>query len=164
MRFEEGETALIVGVPEAEPLVRRWRQREIGVPAHVTVLAPFLHVSRIDEGTHGELRALFARHSAFEVSFRRVGRFPEVVYLVPEPEAAFVNLTQAVVARWPETPPYRGTFAEIVPHLTVALGSGLDEAKIAGGLPLTATAAAVSLMVCDDGEHWSEVAEFRLAS
>lgn len=44
--FQVGQTGLIVRIPEAEPAVRRWRDRfdpsaEAGVPAHVTVLFPF---------------------------------------------------------------------------------------------------------------------------
>ncbi|WP_079312549.1 hypothetical protein [Microbispora sp. GKU 823] len=45
--FEIDETALVVEVPSAEPLVRGLRERydsfaAYGMPAHVTVLYPFL--------------------------------------------------------------------------------------------------------------------------
>lgn len=37
----------------------------------------------------------------------------------PEPEALFRELTHAVVARFPDFPPYGGAFDDVVPHLTV---------------------------------------------
>ncbi|SEG24892.1 2'-5' RNA ligase superfamily protein [Nonomuraea solani] len=157
-----GDTALIVNVPEAEPLVRRWRARELGFLAHVTVLVPFLHVSRVDDTIRDELRELFLRHPAFEVTFREIGRFPDVVYLVPEPADPFVRLTEAVVARWPEAPPYGGRFDTVIPHLTVAAEAEVD--LVAAALPLTGRARAVSLLVCDDGEHWSEAGAFPLGT
>ncbi|AWS41654.1 2'-5' RNA ligase family protein [Streptosporangium sp. 'caverna'] len=92
MKIVIGPTALIVKVPEAEPVVGRWRERfdpfaARGVPAHVTVLYPFLDNGRIDDRLLGELRELFAAQASFEVRFDRCGRFPEVLYLAPEPEA-----------------------------------------------------------------------------
>ncbi|GAA4555512.1 2'-5' RNA ligase family protein [Planotetraspora kaengkrachanensis] len=162
--FEVGETALVANVPEAEPLVRRWRQHEIGIMAHVTILGPFLHVSRIDEDVRRDLRHLFSRHAAIEASFARIGHFPGVIYLAPEPASAFVELTQAVVERWPETPPYGGKFEKIVPHLSVAHGAPADEAEISAALPLATHIDTVSLIVCDDGECWSEVATYSLSA
>ncbi|MEU8357950.1 2'-5' RNA ligase family protein [Nonomuraea sp. NPDC048882] len=158
-----GDTALVVTVPEAEALVGRWREREDGIPAHVTVLVPFLHTSRIDDNVRTELRALFRLHPAVDVGFRRVGRFPEVVYLAPEPAEPFVRLTEAVVARWPETPPYGGAYDTIIPHLTLGRAGVVEESALDGELPLTSRARAVTLLVCVDGERWTESEVFPLA-
>ena len=54
------------------------------------------------------------------MSFTRVGRFPTVVYLAPEPDTPFARLTAEIAARYPDHPPYGGAFEEVVPHLTVA--------------------------------------------
>ncbi|MEV5889196.1 2'-5' RNA ligase family protein [Nonomuraea fuscirosea] len=161
--YRAGATALVVTVPEAESLVGRWREREDGIPAHVTVLVPFLHVSRIDDSVRAELRAVFQQHPAVDVGFRRVGRFPEVVYLVPEPAEVFVRLTEAVVARWPETPPYGGAHDTIIPHLTLGRAGVVEESALDGELPLTSRARAVTLLVCADGERWTESETFPLA-
>ena len=53
-------SALIVEVPDAEPIVGEHRQRwdtsaALGVPAHVTVLFPFMHPSDIDNSVCEEL-------------------------------------------------------------------------------------------------------------
>lgn len=74
-------SALVVTVPEAEPLLARWRPDDgaavsHGVPAHVTVLYPFLRVPRIGPADHEALRQAAASVPAFDVTLGRVGRFP----------------------------------------------------------------------------------------
>jgi 2'-5' RNA ligase len=118
------ESALVVLVPEAEALVERFRLQHdpsaaIGVPAHVTVLVPFKPPAELTEGVLQTLAELFARRPAFTATFAEIRRFPEVVYLAPEPVEAFRRLTEMLVEHFPETPPYGGQFAEIIPHLTV---------------------------------------------
>ncbi|MFG2296047.1 2'-5' RNA ligase family protein [Streptomyces sp. NPDC048603] len=169
--FEAGQTGLVIGVPEAEPAVRGWRERldpaaRAGVPAHVTVLYPFLDESRIDEGLCTALAEVFARHAEFDLRFARCGRFPGVLYLAPEPDGPLRRLTEAVVARWPEAPPYAGKFTEVVPHLTVVQGEEdevLDEieAAVGGRLPFTCRVSSVDLMVYD-GVKWQQRASFAL--
>lgn len=168
-RFPAGQTALIVRVDAAEPLVGPWRQRldpsaAAGVPAHVTVLYPFLDSSRIDAA---ELRWLVGQHAAFTCRFEECRRFPGVLYLAPEPGQPFRALTGAVAARWPEAQPYGGEFDDVVPHLTIAdrqPAAVLDEveAAVAPGLPVTAQVETVTLLVCD-GQRWHPHAEFPLA-
>ncbi|MBT2234283.1 2'-5' RNA ligase family protein [Nonomuraea sp. NEAU-A123] len=170
-RYRAGETALLAVVKEAEPLAGRWRQRfdtsaSAGVPAHVTVLVPFLDIDRIDAVVIDDLGALLGEHSPFTVRFARCRRFPDVLYLAPTPDQPFRTLTEAVAARWPEAPPYGGQFAEIIPHLTVAHGQQAHvydevEAALIAGLPVTANVASVSLFV-SDGDRWHQHAEFPL--
>ena len=169
--FQAGQSGLIVSIPEAEPGVRAWRDRldpsaRAGVPAHVTVLFPFLHESRIDDGTYAAIGEVIGRHRPFEARFERCGRFPGILYLAPEPDTPFRALTEAVVDRWPETPPFGGEFAEIVPHLTIAQGQDdavLDEAEadLRGRLPVVTRVASVDLMV-HDGSRWRQRASFAL--
>ncbi|XVQ84389.1 2'-5' RNA ligase family protein [Microbispora siamensis] len=165
--FEIGETALVVEVPAAEPLVRGLRERydssaAYGMPAHVTVLYPFLPRERLDDGVLAALRDLFAARRPFEVAFGDVGRFPGVLYLAPAPGGPLRGLTEAVVGRWPEAPPYGGRFGDIVPHLTVAEGPGGEvggeavtgvAADLTAGLPVTTLVSGVTLRVFD-GESW----------
>ncbi|MFF3013513.1 2'-5' RNA ligase family protein [Streptomyces sp. NPDC057939] len=169
--FEVGQTGLIVPIPEAEPILRGWRDRldpsaEAGVPAHVTVLYPFLGASRLDARVDSALADLVGRHPAFDLRFATCGRFPDVLYLVPEPDEPLHRLTRSIVERWPEAPPYGGRFTETVPHLTVAQGRQepvLDaiEADLAGTLPFTSHVTAVELMVYD-GTRWRERASYPL--
>ncbi|SNT51859.1 2'-5' RNA ligase family protein [Actinacidiphila glaucinigra] len=170
-RYRAGETALIVKVPEAEPVVGGWRERfdpsaEAGVPAHVSVLYPFLNQDHIGDQVLGAVAELFGSHGAFDLRFATCGRFPGVLYLAPEPDDQFRALTLAVAARWPEAPPYGGRFAEVIPHLTVADGqepSVLDtvEADLARRLPVATHVSSVQLLVFD-GIVWREQADFAL--
>jgi hypothetical protein len=170
-QYRAGETALLAVVQEAEPVVGHWRWRfdsfaSAGVPAHVTVLVPFLDIDRIDAAVIDELRALFGGHSAFTVRFDRCRRFPDVLYLAPTPDEPYRALTGAVAARWPDAPPYGGQFTEVIPHLTVAHGRParvLDEveAVLAARLPIAAHVASVSLFV-SDGDRWHSRAQFPL--
>ena len=119
------ESALIVAVPEVEGLVGPFRARHDpaaaeGVPAHVTVLYPFLPPQKITPQVERTLSELFAALPEFRASFTEVRCFPEALYLAPEPAKSFRQLTELVFARFPETPPYEGRFADVVPHLTVA--------------------------------------------
>ncbi|MFD4370666.1 2'-5' RNA ligase family protein [Streptomyces sp. NPDC058486] len=169
--FQAGQTGLIVRIPEAEPSVRGWRERldpsaQAGVPAHVTVLFPFLDESRIDTLVHAALADVLVSHDAFDLRFERCGRLPEVLYLAPEPDKRLRQLTEAIADRWPEAPPYGGRYAEIVPHLTIAQGQEdtvLEEvaADLAGSLPFTAHVSSVELIV-HDGTKWQERASFAL--
>ncbi len=161
MPFERGQTAIVVAVPEAEPVVDRWRQRydssaALGVPAHVTILYPFLHAELVDDAVLARLRRLFAAAPAFELELRRCGRFPDALYLEPEPADIFRDLTVSVFAQWPETPPYCGMFDTVIPHLTVA--QGVDEETftvisrdVSRGLPVLARVTEAVLLVCDGG-------------
>jgi hypothetical protein len=116
-------TALIVEVPEAEDAVGALRQEHdssapLGVPAHVTILFPFLPPQLIDEDA---LRALFASRPAFSFALDRVESFDDgVVWLHPEPSEPFAELTRLVWETWPDHPPYEGVHETVIPHLTVS--------------------------------------------
>ncbi|MFE1880444.1 2'-5' RNA ligase family protein [Streptomyces diastatochromogenes] len=169
--FHAGQSGLIVRVPAAEPAVRAWRDRldpsaRVGVPAHVTVLFPFLDASRIDQGVCTAIGEVLDRHQSFGVRFERCGRFPGVLYLAPEPDTPFRRLTEAFVARWPENPPFGGQFDDVVPHLTVAQGQDeavleKAEADLLGSLPVVAHVSSVDLLV-HDGTRWRQRGSFPL--
>ncbi|MCL6298792.1 2'-5' RNA ligase family protein [Streptomyces kronopolitis] len=170
-RHRAGRTGLIVKIPEAEPAVRGWRERldpgaREGVPAHVTVLFPFLPAGRIDGAVRRALAEVLAARPAFAARFERCHRFPGVLYLAPEPDGPFRGLTEAVAERWPEAPPFGGRFDEVVPHLTVAQGHAEAaladaEAALVDSMPVTARVSSVALLV-HDGTRWHERASFAL--
>jgi 2'-5' RNA ligase len=169
--YQIGQTALIAEVPEAEPIVGSWRDQfdiaaAAGVPAHVTVLFPFLGHSAIDPDTVARLQQIVARHRAFPVQFLECRRFPSVLYLAPQPETQFRALTSAVAERWPEAQPYGGQFDDIVPHLTVAHGQELRvldkvEAYVSALLPVSAYISTIQLLTFT-GERWREEYRFKL--
>jgi 2'-5' RNA ligase len=123
-------TALVVLVPEAEPVVSEVRARHdpsvrLGVPAHVTLLFPFMAPEAVSGSVLDSLRRLFAGFEAFSVRFADACRWPQEAYLAPQPSAPFVALTAGIASAFPKYPPYEGRHADIVPHLTVAQGSAV---------------------------------------
>jgi 2'-5' RNA ligase len=154
------ESALIAVIPAAESLVNAFRGRydpsaARGVPAHVTILYPFMPPELIDESTLDELRTLFSRFPAFPITFTRTMEFPETLFLAPEPVDPFVRLTRAVVSAFPQYPPYGGVFSQIVPHLTVAQVKEVAQMElikaefaeaVPGKLPITTQVNAITLM------------------
>lgn len=157
------ESALIVPVPQAESVVQGFRARfdpaaPLGVPAHISVLYPFLVPEALDQSIVDELGAIFAGVPPFPFTLGSVARFPDVVYLAPHPAEPFSRLTAAIATRWPQTPPYGGRCDDTVPHLTVAHTA--DPSTFEGirrdiepGLPITCAAREAWLMA-NRGNRW----------
>jgi 2'-5' RNA ligase len=119
------EAALVIPVPEAEPLVGGFRARfdpsaADGVPAHITINYPFLPRFRRPEEAHRKLTDLLLRWEPFDFVLAEVRTFPDVLYLAPHPAQPFLDLISSVAAAFPDSPPYGGQFEAVVPHLTVA--------------------------------------------
>jgi len=166
------ESGIILPVPEAEPLVGRLRtlhdpQARLGVPAHITLLYPFAHASKVADAIDA-LRQLFSRVPAFEFSLAETRRFPGTGYLHPEPSTPIVGLTEMLVRQWPEYPPYGGAFPTVTPHLTVAQNAAADvldavDASLSAGLPIVCRAKEAWLLCSDERGFWSVREVFRLA-
>jgi hypothetical protein len=84
VKMEPTQTALIVPLAEAEPVVRRFRASldraaSWGVPAHVTVLYSFLPPERIDEAVLATVQDIVATVPRSDVLLTRVGWFGDTV-------------------------------------------------------------------------------------
>ena len=168
------ETAVIVPIPEAEPVVGPLRATldaaaAQGVPAHVTVLYPFVPPSGLDAAVMRALAEVIAVIPAFDVTFARTRWFGEdVLWLAPEPSAPFTALTRAVCDRFPGYLPFGGAHAEVVPHLTVGNYVPLTALHAAAVeveryLPIRATIASAALMAgSNEPRSWHVVAELPL--
>ena len=120
-------TGFVVTVPEAEPLVAALRSRfdpsaAVDVPAHITVLYPFMPPAQLTPELLARAAGALRGLDPFSFTLARVRRFPGVLYLAPEPSAPFVAMTEALVQAFPAFPPFGGVHDRIVPHLTVAQG------------------------------------------
>ncbi len=170
------ESALVVLVPEADPLVGPFRSffdpsASLGVPAHVTLLYPFVEPAKIDAKTTDTLAGCFARFAPFDFALTELRRFaPETLYLAPEPAEPLRELTKAIWKLFPDHPPYGGKWPEIVPHLTLGQFASEEEldahaetlaAEYAASLPLKARAADVALLDNTDG-RWKTRQRFAL--
>ena len=155
------ESAVIVAIPEAEPVVARHRERfdvaaSWGVPAHVTILYPFVEPVALTDDTCDRLRFAIFEVERFRCEFRRTGWFDrDAVWLDPEPVEPFQRLTRAVVGQFPDHLPYGGAFGtESRPHLTIAesrLATDRQmmraEVEVLAALPFNATVTEALLIV-----------------
>ena len=171
----EGERSGLVCVIEPADPIFEWLRLEhdrhaiAGVPAHVTCLAPFVPPHLIDAEVLGALGAVAAACEGFAVLFPDVGEFPGVVWLRPDPEDRFRALTRALVAAFPDYPPFEGAFPDPQPHMTV--GMDLDprtqaelreqtDREVAPRLPFHAVVTSMSLLILDEHGSWREEARF----
>lgn len=152
-------TALIVPVPAADELLDD-TARVAGMPAHITVMYPFLPRRAVDRDAVHALATSYATIAPFEVTLAELRRFPNVVYLTPEPVDALIALTHAVTSIWPDQMPYEGQYEQIVPHLTVAYGID-PPPQIERRLPVRARVEEVWLMR-RRGRRWVRIERLRL--
>ena len=163
------ESALVILVPEAEQVVGAWRERSYPsaserVPAHVTVLYPFLHPRRLTPDVHDALARIAGTVPAFGYRLNRVGRFPGVIYLAPDVTLPFSELFAAVQRSWPHLLPYGGRFSTFVPHVTVFEGEeppGLA-AELEDAFPIRARADELILIEQDRRHRWVTTGRFPL--
>lgn len=119
------ESALVVLVPEAEELVRPFRERfdssaAAGLGAHITLLYPFVEPAKVGESTLDILTECFRGFAPIAFRLTAIRRFPiETLYLAPDPGEPFRKLTLAIWQRFPDRPPYGGAYPDIVPHLSI---------------------------------------------
>jgi 2'-5' RNA ligase len=118
------ETSIDIWLPSVAPLVDRWRLATVevaarGIPPHITLLYPWrpapLRASDILEAT-----AALAGVKPFTVTLGRLGRFPGVLFLWPEPDDQLRAIMRRLSLAFPDTPPYGGAILDPMPHLTVA--------------------------------------------
>lgn len=122
----------VIAPIDLPPAIERLRYAEVadaraGVPAHVTLLFPFLEPPAIDDRLLVAVATALHGVGAFDVEFGELRRWsPDrdaplgVLWLVPEPSEPFQALTQALWDAFPDHPPYEGGHDEVVPHLTLA--------------------------------------------
>lgn len=159
------QSALLIPVPEADTVVGRWRHEHdpvaaAGVPAHITLVVPWLPPAEITEADLAELDAELADVKAFDFVLTRTDWFGRrVLWVAPEPSAPFLELTNRLADQF-GTPPWDDEFDEVIPHLTVAHASdGVELVPIAdavgASLPLRCHAREVWVMV-GDGVRWTK--------
>jgi 2'-5' RNA ligase len=171
------ESALVILIPEAEVLVKSFRNRydpqaALGVSAHVTVLYPFKPPRELTAEVIQTLEEVFVKFPGFSASFAETRRFPGVLYLSPEPVETFRQLTDIITKRFPETPPYGGLFTDVIPHLTVAQVSDPQkleevaadfEREAKGRLPIQASVGEIALIDNESG-RWQVCTRFGLGT
>jgi 2'-5' RNA ligase len=162
MTMADPVSGVVIRVPLPAPLERLRRSEDFaartGVPAHVTLLFPFVPAVALTPPIRLALAEIAASAEPFDARFAAVGRFPGVVYLVPEPGRRFTTLTDAIAARFPAYQPYEGAFEEVIPHLTLveSTTAPLDEIADAAQrhLPFTHHVSVMEVLVEGPDARW----------
>lgn len=167
-------SAFVVKVPAAEPLAGDLRRRydasvALGVPAHITVLVPFMDPALATADVIERAARVLRRTPSFSFALGGVGRFPETAYLAPEPAAPFIAMTLALVQAFPGFPPYGGEHPSVVPHLSVAHGDARHaeeavtelRARLHASGPVHAVCTEVTLIENTSG-RWQDMHVFKL--
>ncbi|MDP8904606.1 MAG: 2'-5' RNA ligase family protein [Chloroflexota bacterium] len=160
-----GESAIIIPV-ELPVAIKRLRDRmdasaAQGLPGHVALLYPFLAPESLDEDAREELRRLIGSHEPFSFVLSSVGRWPDAVYLAPQPAEPFSRLIAALEA-YAGDRAHRRRQAEGAPHVTVARDRrpGYLEAAeraLPAMLPVRGVAREAWLIVHRPGERWQRL-------
>jgi 2'-5' RNA ligase len=170
-----GRSAIVVPVMLPEPL-EAIRQEHVaiarlGVPAHVTLLFPFVPAASLQSSDVARAAAAIARTAAFEVELREARTFDPgpteegAVWLAPEPPEPFIAMTEALVEAFPTYLPYGGIHDTVIPHLTLAnLDVDVPALVAAAGpeLPVVRRVEWAIVLVEDDRGRWRTARRLRL--
>lgn len=163
---------MVVPVLDSGSLVRELRMKydpsaKAGVPAHVTLMFPFLPPDELSGAKVDALAALLSREDRFEFSLTGVREFGQgVVYLAPEPAEPFIQLTRKIGDLFGLLP-FGGEFGDTaVPHLTVTTpDSGMSRQEIStqldSVLPIRTGADRAWLMVGSNSSTWTTKRKIR---
>ena len=139
------------------------------MPAHLTLLYPFVDPERLAAGTRRQLALVACDHAPFAYTLRRMAVWPDTVYVAVEPTVPFSRLQRDLQAAFPAYPIYGhdpATF-RYVPHVTVAEGAGVTEPALLAdpawaALPIPRTAAAIEVIATGRDGRWRTVWRIRL--
>jgi hypothetical protein len=174
-----GRTALVVVIHEAEAVLMPWRRRYLratvdrGIPAHITVVFPFVPATEIDAAVGEKLSELYAPVAAFEYDLASVESFPGYAWLAPRPAEPFLELIACTRSAFPDHPPYGDPELVPVPHCTVGASDEADRLAamvaelrpaLAADLPIRCRADAVTVLEELDTGVWTERDRLPLAT
>lgn len=130
-------TGIIIVAPHeiqaiAVPLLQRYApDTSVRVPAHITLLFPFVPVERLAEAAV-KLREICAQIQPFKITLQGYDSFPGVAFMNPVNPSPIQAVFRKIYAAFPECPPYGGQFGhDLHPHMTVGEFASEAEQKAA---------------------------------
>jgi 2'-5' RNA ligase len=131
-----------------------------GVPAHLTLLYPFVEPDQLGPALRQTLAGVASRHRRFDFRLRGMARWPDTVYVAVSPAQAFVRLQRDLQAAFPGYPIYgRDATFRFVPHVTIAEGWPASSLALRANpawraLPQPAHAAAIEVIATGADGRW----------
>jgi 2'-5' RNA ligase len=139
---------------------RRVRSATVGVPAHTTLLHPFIEPEDLGRPVRRRLREIAADHPPFDYRQDRMAEWPDAIYVAVDPVEPFVRLHRDLQAAFPDWPIYgAGADFEFEPHITVAdrqgrLEPGVREDPAWRDLPRPARAESIDVIATRPDGRW----------
>ena len=131
-----------------------------GIPAHLTLLYPFLDPNALDSDVRSALASVAGGHEAIGFELAGSAAWPDTVYVAVNPERPFTRLQADLAKAFPAFPIYGlpAPFA-FVPHVTVAEGGAAAdpatlEAPAWAALPRSRRADALEVIVRAGDGRW----------
>jgi 2'-5' RNA ligase len=149
-------------LPTALERLRRRRvgNAAVGVPAHMTLLHPFIEPADLRPPIRARLRDVAAGHRPFGYRQAAMAEWPDAIYVAVEPVEPFVRLQHDLQAAFPDWPIYgAGADFEYEPHITVAdrqgmLEPGVREDPAWRALPRAARGEAIDVIATGSDGRW----------
>jgi 2'-5' RNA ligase len=143
--------------------IEGWRRRCVaqaidGLPAHATMLYPFVPPERLAPDVRDRLAEVARRHAPIPHLLDGPRAWPSVVYLSVDPPEPFVALQRDLGGAFPGFPIYGPEFdLEFVPHVTIAEDAPacvtLDD-NAWRSLPRAAVASAIEVIARGADDRW----------
>jgi hypothetical protein len=123
----EEKSAIVIPFLELDDVVDSWRRlldpaQVRGIPAHVTVLFPFVDPTDLSTEILNALETHFSRARSFNVAFHSTAWFEDrVVYLEPKPEQQFRTMTKQLLRAL--LPVWRSTSAAYIGRIQLVVAT-----------------------------------------
>ncbi|HLO35613.1 MAG TPA: 2'-5' RNA ligase family protein [Candidatus Deferrimicrobium sp.] len=144
-----------------ERLRRRWVADAVdGLPAHLTMLYPFVDAARLTAGVRSSIAVIAGRHEPFDYRVIGPARWPGTVYAAVQPVQPFVRLQRDLGLAFPDHPIYgEGPGFAYVPHITIAEDDAIRDDDLLDAvawqaLPVAARVEALEVIVRGDDGRW----------
>lgn len=150
------------------PALERLRRRSVGdaldgVPAHLTMLYPFVEPARLGPSVRRRLATVAGATPPFEYRLVGSATWPDTVYVAVDPVAPFVRLQRALAAAFPDYPIYGADPGfEFVPHVTIAEGRAIHDPLVLvdhgwRALPRPGRAASIEVIARPTDAPWRTI-------
>ncbi|MHA6798789.1 2'-5' RNA ligase family protein [Bounagaea algeriensis] len=167
----EGLTGLVLPVPEADPVLttvsQGYPEAVRDVPAHISLLYPFLDADALDEQHINMLDDIFRTQPPVPVTLSECRRQEDGFVYLPATNDELTTLTETVRARWPEAVPHERRANVAEPHVTVAMQAPEEsatriQATVTAALPMV-TVLQEAWLVVFSGTRWHVREHFSFA-
>jgi 2'-5' RNA ligase len=130
-----------------------------GIPAHVTLLYPFVDPVDLSRAVRSTVAEIAAGQPSFDYRLTGPRLWPDAVYAAVEPDRQFLRLHHDLVRAFPGYSTYGRPGFDLVPHVTVAEGASVgDPAVLAApawrALPVRGQATALEVIASDAAGRW----------